>query len=170
VGGVVEIQGGAGGAGYVRYETILGAARVQLGTVIPVATQQNVGVLLEVDDTSSMRSRFYSTNLACSPKFVRYELDVVISGSTVTFSDDPTVSPLVAGFGAPVRVLFQAGYNDLISGVTVPIGPWRETVRSVPGQSGIEVDGGNAYRFMVVIDRTIATGSLIDRLAVVYGN
>ena len=170
-GGIVEIKGGDGGAGYVRYET-LGFIPIpaQLGTVLPTASQLNTGLLTDVDDTSSMRSLFYSTNLACSPKFVRYELDAVVNGATVTFSDDPTVSPMMASFGAPVRVLLQAGYTDLISGVTTPIGPWRISARSVPGQSGIDVDGGNSYRFMVIIDRNIATATQVDRLAVVYEN
>lgn len=169
-GGVVEIKGGDGGAGYIRYETAVAGSPLMLPGAIPAATSQNVGSLIETDDTASMRSLFYSTNLACSPKFSRYELDAVINNTPMTFSDDPAISPMMAVFGAPVRVLFQAGQADLLTGVTVPVGPWRESVRSAPGKSGIEVDGGNAFRFMVVADYTLATTVQVDRVAVTYEN
>src|SRR5690606_29301411 len=107
---------------------------------------------------------------ACSPKFVRYELDATINGAPVLFSDDPAISPLAAGLGAGVRVVFQAGIVDLVTGEAHAIGPWRKSVRSAPGQSGIDVDGGNAYRFMLVIDRAVAATVLVNRLAVVFQN
>jgi hypothetical protein len=171
VGGVVEIRGGDGSPGYLRYEVQSFVPQpALLGVVEPPATSQNVGQLLEVDDTVSVRSKFYSTNLACSPKFVRYELDATANGVPTVYSDDPAISPLAAGLGAAVRVMFQAGNANLVTGEVQPIGPWRKSVRSAPGISGIDVDGGNAYRFMLVADRNVASTLSITRMAVVYEN
>lgn len=167
-GGTIRIEGGDGAAGYFRAEMPVAPALAWLGTTYPPAGPQNVGTLTERDDTVAVRSRFYGTGLGFAPDLQRYELEAIVDNVPVTFSDDPSIAVLAAGTGAPVRLLFQAGRIDLATGVAVPVGPWRPTVRSSPGQTGISVDGGNAFRFIAVYDRTLAFALLLDRLAVTY--
>lgn len=167
-GGTIRIEGGDGAAGYFRLEMPVTPALAWLGTTYPPAGPQNVAMIGEQDDTIAVRSLFYSTGLDVPPDLMHYELEAIVDNIATTFSDDPAISPLPAGVGAPVRLFFQAGRTDLLTGITVPVGPWRPTVRSSPGQTGISVDGGNAYRFVAVFDRTLASDARIDRLAVTY--
>ena len=48
--------------------------------------------------------------------------------------------------------------------------PWRVSVRSTQAQVGIASDGLNGYRFMLLVDQTLATTVTIERLVVVYSN
>ena len=87
-------------------------------------------------------------------------------------ADASSVSPMEATIGAPIRVLFQAANLDVTTGEVlnaVPR-PWRSSVRSSSNQTGIASDGLNGYRYMLFIDRTVATNVTIDKLTVVYRN
>ncbi|MCK5943175.1 MAG: hypothetical protein KAI24_14440 [Planctomycetes bacterium] len=169
-GGTVEIAGGDGSPGFLRYESPLLLPTYALPNAVPPVTTQNIAQLTDLDDLVGVRSKFYATGLACGPAFVRYELLAQVDGVNVTFSDDPSVAPLPAGIGAPVRLWFQAAHVDPVSGVATPAGPWRAAVRSSPGTIGIDVDGGSGYRFSAVFDRALATTVTLDRLEVVYRN
>ena len=108
--------------------------------------------------------------LIFGPQFARYEIEATVDGVAMVFSDDPAVSNLAAGVGAPIRALFQGANLDLVTGeVLDPVmAPWRTSVRSSFNQTGMASDGRNGYRFMLFVDHTLATDVTIDRVVVVY--
>jgi hypothetical protein len=169
-GASVQIAGGAGSKGFVRLETPTAPTLAQLASMQPAATADNIGVLTERDDVVGCRSRFYSTGLIFGPEFARYEILAVVDGVPTVFSDDPAVSTVAAGPGAPVRALFQAAALDLQTGVALETRPWRTSVRSSPLQTGIASDGLNGFRFMLFVDRAFAQDVTIDEVRVVYRN
>ena len=168
--GVIEIQGGDGSPGFVRYELPTAPDVGDLLTMVPAATADNVGPLEEADALVSMRSLYYSTGLIFGPAFSHYKIEATVDGLPVVYSDDPSVSNLEAGPLAPVRVLFQAANLDIVTGEVLATRPWRSSVRSSSTQTGIASDGYNGYRFMLFFDRGLATNVTIDRLTVVYQN
>ena len=144
----------------------------ELGGMSPAATADNVGPLLESDDVVSMRSLYYSTNLIFGPEWARYELEATVDGVPMTFSDDPAFGAMAATQGAPIRILFQAANLDVVTGAVlnaVPR-PWRPAVLSSANLPGIASDGLNGYRFMLFIDRALASTVTVEKLTVVYRN
>ena len=171
--GIVEIEGGDGGAGFVRFEMPTTPDVSDLSIMLPPATADNVGELIEVDDKVSVRSLYYSTNLIFGPEFARYEIEATIDGVPMTFSDDPTVSTMLALEGtSPLYAKFQAADLDVVTGAVLNTIPreWRDYVRSSGNQVGIASDGLNGYRFMLFVDRTLATTVTVEKLTVVYRN
>jgi len=167
-GGIVTIEGGDGGQGFVRLETSAGPQLSDLSTVTPPATTDSLGMLAEQDTLVSTRSRFYATNTPCGVYFLSYELHATVDGVPVVYSDDPEISPLQATAGAALRVRFQAGDVDPLTGDTLSTGPWRATVASTPTQAGIGADGLNGYRFVLVVDRALANTVVVDSMTVRY--
>ena len=91
-----------------------------------------------------------------------------VDGLPTVFSDDPAVSSMPALPGAPVRALWQSATLDLVTSQPIEVGPWRTSVRSSQTQTGIASDGLNGFRFMLMIDRTLATTITIDSVIVLY--
>ena len=170
--GIVEVTGGDGGAGFVRFEKPTTPDLGELGGMSPVATADNVGPLLESDDVVSMRSLYYSSNLIFAPQWARYELEAVVDGVPMTFSDDPSVSSMAAIQGAPIRILFQAADLDVVTGEVLNTQPreWRTQVRNTLTVPGLNTDQLNGYRFMLFIDRQLASTVTVEKLTVVYRN
>jgi hypothetical protein len=141
-----------------------------LANMLPAPIPQNVAPLTEVDPLVSCRSTWYSTELVFGPEFARYEIHATVDSVPIVYSDDPAVSTVPAqGPSAAVRVWFQAANLDLTTGQ--PIGtpaPWRTSVLSSGNQVGIASDGLNGFRFLLVVDRTIAQQVTIDKLVVIY--
>jgi hypothetical protein len=164
----VQIKGGDGAPGFVRLETPGTPTTALLASMQPAPVAQNVAPLVERDDTVSLRSQFYSTGLLFGPDFQRYEIHCTIDGVPTIFSDDPAVSTQPAQPGAALRVMFQAATIDPISGEPVLLRPWRTAVRTVGNQIGIASDGLTSFRFLVILDQTIATTVTIDRISVHY--
>lgn len=170
-GAVVNIVGGAGSPGFVRFELPTAPTLAQLVSMQPPAAAQNVGALTESDLLVSCRSRWYSTQLIFGPEFARYEIYATVDGAPRVYSDDPAVPDSVeAGTGQALRVLFQAANLDLITGEPTEIRQWRNSVRSSPTQTGIASDGLNGFRFMLFFDRMFASTLTIERVVVVYRN
>jgi len=164
----VQIAGGNGAPGFVRFEMPTAPTPGQLAGMLPPATATNVGTLAETDDLVGCRSTFYSTGLLSGPTYLRYEVHAIVGGVPAVFSDDPGVSMTPAQVGAPVRILLQAADLDLTTGQPLQLRPWRTSVISSPGQIGIATDGLNGFRFMLVVDRTVAPQVVVDKVVVVY--
>ncbi len=164
----VEIRGGNGSPGFVRCEIPGSPTTALLATMQPAAIADNVGTLTEKDDSVAFRSKFYSTGLLFGPEYARYEIHATVDGVPMVFSDDPAVSTIAAAPGAPIRALWQAANINLLTGLPDEIRPWRTSVRSVGGQTGIASDGLNGFRWRIVQDRTVAQTVTIDRVAVFY--
>lgn len=167
-GAAVRIDGGDGGDGMVRLETPATPTTAALPNMQPAPTADNIGVLAERDDFASFRSLWYSTELALGPEFVRYTIHATVDGNAMVFSDDPSVSTLAAGVGAAIRLWIQAGQLDLSTGEVLSSKPWRTAVRSGQAQIGIGSDGLNAFRWVVVHDRSVAQEVILSRVEVTY--
>ena len=168
--GTVKINGGDGSPGFVRLETPITPDLSALGSMSPAASPDNVGPLLEADNLVSVRSRYYSTNLIFGPVFSHYVIEATVDGQPIVYSDNPAISPVEAGQGSALRTLWQAADLDVVTGEVLSTRPWRLSVRSSQTQVGIASDGLNGYRFMLLVDQTLATTVTIDRLVVVYSN
>jgi len=167
---IVLIAGGNGAPGNVRLEAPVLPALTQLVAMQPAATLANVAVLSERDNLVACRSKFYSTQLAFGPEFSRYEIRGTIDGTPFLLSDDPAVSTVVAGVGAPVRAQFQAAQIDVASSNVLSLGPWRDGVRSFGVVTGIASDGLNGFRFILSADFTLGNTITLDEVVVVYRN
>lgn len=172
----VETRGGDGAPGFVRLEIPTTATPAALGTTIPPATTNSIGLLTETDQVVGSQSLFYVTGEVFPPVFRRYELQVTdtVTNANAIFSDDPTwTSPFgpnlgAATLGAPVRLLFQGGQADLTTQQVDPItlGPWRDSVW-IPGAS-LNTDQVTAFRFQLLFDRAINPNVVVKRLIVYY--
>ncbi|MBM4062068.1 MAG: hypothetical protein FJ265_13370 [Planctomycetes bacterium] len=175
-GASVQIAGGNGSAGFVRCELPGTVTTAVIANALPAPTPENVGTLVEQDELVAFQSTWYSTNLAQTPDYLRYEIVATVDGQQVLFSDDPAVSPIQATFGAPVRAFFQSANLDLVTGVPVPlpgqtqpaIRRWYPAVRATGSQPGMVSDGLNGFRFALVFDRSQAISVTIDRVSVYY--
>ena len=168
IGATVQIAGGSGAPGFVRFELPTAPTPGHLVGMLPPATAANVGTLAETDDLVGCRSKFYPTGLVSGPTYLRYEVRATVGGVPTVFSDDPAVSATPAQVGAPVRILLQAADLDPTTGQPLLLRPWRTSVISSPGQIGIAADGLNSFRFMLVVDRTVAPQVVVTRVVVVF--
>lgn len=169
-GATVQIQGGNGQAGYVRLEAPTTPALSQLVSMQPAATLANVATLTERDDFVACRSKFYSTGLIFGPEFARYEIRGSVDGVPFLLSDDPAVSTIPAGPGAPVRARFQAAQLEIGTNNVLTLGPWRDAVRTSGAVTGIASDGLNGFRFMLIADYAFGNTITLDEIVVVYRN
>ena len=135
----------------------------------PVEAVVSAAELLEQDGLVACQSLFYSTGLSLAPEYVRYEITAIVDGVIMQFSDDPQVG-MLAGIGAPLRLLCQAANVDLTTGVLSNFKPWRLGVRSTPNQAGIASDLQNAFRYRLIVDRALAQSVVVTRVEVVYRN
>ncbi|HEX5051792.1 MAG TPA: Ig-like domain-containing protein [Planctomycetota bacterium] len=167
-GAMVQIAGGDGSPGFVRFEAPAQPPLSALAGMLPAPVANNVGQLDEVDDLVMCRSKFYSTGLLFGPEYARYEIHAIVGGVPVVFSDDPNVSTMPAQPGASVRALFQSARLDLATSEPLETGPWRTAVRTTPTETGIASDGFNGFRFQLLIDRSLGQTVTIDKVVIVY--
>lgn len=168
-GGRLHTEGGDGSPGILRLERPGVPSTGDLPNAQPAATQDSVAVLSERDQRVGFQSQFYSTRQPFGPEFVRYEIRAIIDGVPIVFSDDPAIGiPARAGFG-PLEVFFQGATMDLSTGAVDPLDiqerPWRSLVG---GASGLAADARNAFRFLLILDRTNGQTVEIDSIKVVF--
>lgn len=168
-GAAVQSEGGDGAPGFVRCEVPGAPTTALLPGMLPAAVVDNVAPLQETDDRAVMQSTFHATHLRFAPRYLRYEIDAVVDGLAVRFSDDPAVSTLPAGPGAPLLAWFQGAALDPVTGQPAVLGAWRTSVRGAPGQPGLAADAFDAFRFRLVVDRAVASDVVVKRVVVVYG-
>ncbi|MHC4898955.1 MAG: Ig-like domain-containing domain [Planctomycetota bacterium] len=183
----VRAKAGNGSPGYVRLETPGGAKAIELGSTIPAAGAKHVGTLTDVDIKSSSQSRFYSTRLTFPPTFLRYELEVVLNGTTrKLYSDDADVGkPTINGQPNPIYDQDYAGRATStepvwfrLQGATVStvtnlpdlqtLGPWREFVKG--NIASINIDLANGFRFLLTFDQSITQQIEVRRMSVFFAD
>lgn len=169
-GGIVRVEGGAGSVGVLRLEAP-GAPTVSLlPNAQPPASADNVAPLGETDARVGFQSTFYSTGQPFGPEFVRYEIRALVDGQPVLFSDDPSVGvPARPGFG-PLEVWWQGVRMDVQSGAVDQTDllsrPWRPAVGF--GVGSLALDGRNAFRFQLLVDRTNVANVVIESVKVIF--
>ena len=162
----VHIEGGQGGDGVIRFEMPTAPSAGSLAGAQPAATAQNVGPLVEVDVRTASRSDFYWTGSAGNVAWGAYEIRATVDGVPTVFSDDPNLQVLPAGTGQPVEIYLQAAEFDPSTTIVQNLRPWRAQVRPGGGSAGMSGDGGNAFRFHVVADRTLASTIVVHSVRV----
>jgi hypothetical protein len=139
-------EGGNGGPGYARLESVPRPAAAALGNVSPPATADNTGLLAESDLVTGARSLWYHSG---SSRYLRYEIAADVGANRVVFSDDPRVGPqAVLGF-APVAFFVQGAIVDPRTLAPAPgsLGPWR--LRA----GDLRNDNGTGLRWFLLFDR-----------------
>jgi hypothetical protein len=158
-------EGGNGGPGYARLESIPRPAAAALGNVSPPATADNTGLLAESDLVTGARSLWYHSG---SSRYLHYEIVADVGANRVVFSDDPRVGPqAVLGF-APVAFFVQGAIVDPRTLAPAPgsIGPWR--LRA----GDLRNDNGTGLRWFLLFDRAfLGSGvNLVVRSVTVWTN
>jgi len=157
----VRVAAGDGAPGSLHFEAF-GAAPIP-GTTSPTAT---VGVVRSRDAATGSRSLWYALPAGAS-SVLRYEVEAVVFGMPVLFSDDPSVSPIQASDPTqPVVVRFQGADLDPATGVPNSVTPWRAIVNPRLGGASVGGDGGNGFRFDVVLRTDLDPNVRVTRVTV----
>jgi hypothetical protein len=168
--GVAKCNGGQGSGGMIRLEMPTAPAPGILGNTIPIPTAKNVDQLRESDVNTGFQSRWYSTKLLFPPTFLYYLVETMDGSAPLVFSDDPTKG-VFAGYGKnqAVTVLFQGAKVNSSTGQpeTGSLKPWREYVGSFGG-GALNLDNVTGFRFMVVVNRGVASNLTVRKLTVGY--
>lgn len=158
-----QSNGGDGAPGYIRLEAP-GANTTALGLVNgPTLDANNVGPIGSEDPESVARSRWYPLNSLLPPRLLYYEVNTVIDGVPVVFTDDPARLNLANVPGAPVFIKLQGAELDLVN--LVPdglIGPWVNTASEL----GFMQPTG--FRFLMILDTTTASSIVVESFRLVY--
>lgn len=164
----VEARGGDGAPGFVRAEVPGNPSISLLQNVRPAVDPLMVGPLLDSDDNSGFVTRWYATRQIFAPTFKRYEVDALVDGLPVTFSDDPAYgvwAPI--GSGTPIEIMFQGGDVDPRDGRLVGIpSAWTSTVGAHQGQAGITGGSIDGFRFTLIFNRR--SGVQVRKVSVVF--
>ncbi len=151
------VNGGSGAPGRLRLESLF--PTMPTGNSVPTLTGSDVVLLADSDARVGDGSVF--VRLGGAPTLaLRYELDAIVNGSPVRFSDDPAVGPPATDPNGALVVRFQAGRSDGMGGV-VAAGPWRAAF-GVDGGAADHVsrDAGTHVRWDIVFHRTAATATV----------
>ncbi len=171
--GSCTINGGDGGDGVIRMETVGKLDKTRLGTTLPAAKDSDVQQLTDTDTLVAMRSRWYATSLTFPPAFVRYEIEAKVDNDDVVYSDDPKVGVLAKRGETPIFFLTQGvkvqlGTTGLVEPAPNEIpGPWRTLVGPF-GLDSLFNDGKTGFRFTVVLDRSFGKTVEIKKITVIY--
>lgn len=117
-------RGGDGGAGILRFEA---PQPISAGSTQPAVVASDLGPLLDRDQRSGLRSVWLPVAPPAHPGIlVRYELDLLVNGTPVRYSDDPAVGPGLDDPNGAIVARFQASGRDAL-GQPDPTrrGPWR---------------------------------------------
>ena len=150
------VRGGDGSPGTYRFEA------PQTPTVNPfvlVPTLQpgsHIGTLQDRDSTSGSRSLFVALPSAGAnvSRCERYEIEAIVNGAPVRYSDDPAFGLPADNPLGPVFARFQAG--RLSGTAAVANGPWRTAFGTDAGQD-LNRDLPTHARFDLVLNDTAGT-------------
>jgi hypothetical protein len=165
--------GGGGSNGILHFETALDPNGYNVGTTIPSKPPVVRFDPKDRDKLVSVSSLWYPTNLLFRPEFLRYEIEALVDGKPVTFSDDPRARPLAGGAGPLLRFTVQGatltiGTNGKFvpkSGTTVT--PWLPYVGPFSNPS-LFSSGKNGYRFELTIDHSLGKAVVVKKIAVFW--
>jgi hypothetical protein len=136
----------------------------------------------DFDNEVAIRSTWYPASLLFPPDFVRYEIEAVIDGVDVLYSDnpnhsDPTFGGLAHGPTSPIQFTVQGAQLEydatqkLVPKPNTAIGPFRKYVGSAPANSGdkaLSDDGATGYRFELALDRSLGKSVEIKAITVFW--
>ena len=162
----LDCVSGAGGDGFIRYESRPKVNKTALGTFDPAVTDANIGDLRAVDedDLTVLATNWYDTNLFFPPLFVKYVIKARINNKDVVFSDDPTVG-IKADESQPITVYLQGSQLDPDTKEPDPdsISKW-----FMGAVDPLNTKGGNGVRFLVRFNRAIAANIVLVEFLLHY--
>lgn len=166
---VGEVRAGDGGDGLFRIETpTLLDPSTWLLNAQPAPGPLTVGVRSDTDSRVAIASRAYETGQSTAPVWERYEIDAVVDGLNVTFSDDPALG-VPALPGAPIEFFVQGLRVDPASGeVSGGHTEWFRRVRATAGELSLNSQARAAFRWVVVHDRSVASTVQLTAVRIVY--
>ena len=173
---VARITSGNGGTGFYRVE---GPGMPPAdpsdwtGPAQPAPTAENVGTLPvgHEDDLVGLQSKWYPTNEAFAPEFLRYEIEATVDGMPVVFSDDDAFGNDAVGPNSAVQFYVQGA--TVAPGATVLPGQeseWRRYVgdHAPPGQESLIDDSATTFRFTLLFDRSLVNSVSVQKVSFHY--
>ena len=109
------------------------------------------------------------------PEFVRYEIDALVDGNPMVFSDDPSVgTPALEGSGSALVLYVQGIDIDITTGEPDPDRDpynWRKYVGDFglsQGEPGLNSDATLGFKFLLLRDSSVSTDVVVQELRVIY--
>ncbi len=161
-----ESRGGDGSHGFVRLERSFPLAVSQLGTVLGPPTLvdgENTGMLFDRDPRTMARSNWFFMPASLPRTLLRYEIHARIDGAFQLLTDNPSGPNPANVPGNPVQIFLQGA--DVDPGTLQPLAPpapWVDNVTDL-GQTS-----PTGFRFILILDRTLANDIRIDKVDVIY--
>ncbi len=164
----VASHGGNGSAGLARLELVTSSPnKDMIGTVVPPATDQNVGILSDSDKLAGAQSRWYASRQFFPPSWLRYEVEALIDNVKVVYSDDPAVGQLAQN--GPVNFYIQgARVSPNGEPDSSTIKPWRKYVGQFASDPSIELDDATGFRFQILFDKNLAQDIKVTKVTVYF--
>ncbi len=171
-----NIVGGTGADGMYRVETPDGGPTTgEIGTALPAPVGENVGALQEFDRLSGFQSSLRVVPEVFAPVYLRYEIDALVDGNPMKFSDDPAVgTPALENSGSALVFFVQGIDIDLTTGEPDPDRDpyqWRRYVGDFglsQNQPGLNSDATLGFQFILLRDSTVSTDVVVQELRVIY--
>ncbi len=169
----VDIQSAKGGDGYYRAEADPAPSPSVFTKALPSPTKDNVGTLTDRDPVTGAESKWFSTK-RIFPKFRYYEVNAVVGGKPVLFTDNPAhPNPCVYG-KTPVAFFLQgAQVDEKQKIIETSISWWVKSISDLvdPNKNG-GVGVPQVFRWVVLLDKRFAGGQevKVDRVAVVVSD
>ncbi len=172
---VYGTRGGDGYPGYMRFELAQPNPSINvLGTHVPVGSGE-VAEIQEDWPIVALQSLWYENAQVFAPQFLRYEIEALVNGTPVTYSDDPKFGVLAQHGDTPRAFYIQGG--DIVPGSGQVLNPgevvgWRQYVGQFnPNPLGPTLNGDNknGFRWILILDRDFAgTDVVITRVRIVF--
>ncbi|MCA8972408.1 MAG: hypothetical protein KDC95_21650, partial [Planctomycetes bacterium] len=158
----VAVNGGKGGAGYWRAESLTIPKVADFPqSQPPVDVTKNLAILRPADfeTRSGVGSKWY--RFRSNSHYVGYEIDALVDGNPVTFSDrDPLLKQ--AKEGEAVVASFQSAQLDASGNVVVATSWSTGTVQPI----NLDRNRGDAMRFFLSLDTSKTTTGKVEVVAV----
>jgi hypothetical protein len=175
-------SGGDGSPGVLHFEVSSDPNSYPVGNTIPSSPPVASIDPADFDNEVAIRSTWYPASLLFPPDFVRYEIEAVIDGVNVLYSDnpnhsDPTFGGLAHGPASPVQFTVQGARLEydatqkLVPKPNTAISPFRKYVGQAPANSGdkaLSDDGATGYRFELALDRSLGKSVEIKAITVFW--
>jgi hypothetical protein len=172
--GGMEAYGGDGSNGIIHFETTQDPTSYKVGSTVPAKPPVSRIDPNDTDSEVAIRSLWYPASLLFPPEFKRYEIEAIIGGQPVTYSDDPKVGTL-ATVGMPVRFAVQGAKLEVdATGALAPkpntsIKPFRKYVGPFStSEPTLFDDGATGYRFELTLDRALGKTVVIKSITVFW--
>ncbi len=171
--GTVEMTSAKGGDGYYRAEMDPAPSPSVFKSAAPAPSSDNVGKLTDTDPVTGAESKWFATK-RIFPKFRYYEINALVGGKPVLFTDNPAhPNPCIFG-KTPVAFFIQGAQLDDKQKIVETTKTW--WVKDIEDLVDPNKNGGvgvpQVFRWVVLLDKRFTGGQdvQVDRVAVVVSD